>query len=816
MRRRSARLPAQPTSLVHRADELASIHTCLAGGDARLLTLTGPAGVGKTRTALEVAARLADLSDVFPDGVVFVDLSPVRDPAFVVNSLADALGVQERGGQSLVERLQELLGDRRMLLVLDNFEQVLPASTDLAALLSACPHLTMLVTSRAPLQLRWERTLRIPPLPVPDLAAPLPPLEELLAIPSVALFVQRARAHRADFDVTEQQAPLLARLTAQLDGLPLALELAAALTATLSLPVIVNRMAERLQLLRWEARDAPERQHSLAAAVGWSYDLLSRPKQQLFRCLGVFEGPVSLSAVLAVWGAVHALEDGDGCAPTLYWLISLAEQSLIMPGRPAEPAWQTEASDAADESDEADPAFGMLETVRGYAAERLAAAGECEAARRAHAAHFQALAEQADPQLRGRDQRRWFLRLERERHNLRAALRWLLDQPTPEDRAAGLRMAGALGYFWQLRGYHAEGRRWLDEALAVAPAGESGADADTDVRIRALLPAGTLLAFGGEVDRAQLLLGEALALARQRQDAASTVRALIHLGICPGWVGATPALPLLRRALGLARKLDNPYYVALALFYLGMALQAEGDAAEAASHYLEALDLFDAMGNAHILAGTHFALGRILAQQGDLPNAVRHTQAGLAASLTLQDRWLVTQGASTAVVVLGDRVGPADRARLLGAADALRQANGSARVVWELASGDPASPRLGDQAALGEWEANYRLGRSLHPRDVAALASRLLIEVAENAPAVTPFTYAATTSAAGRNPTGFLTDRERAVLELVAQGFTSKAIGQQLFISSRTVSQHLTSIFNKLSVNTRAQAVAVGTHRGLI
>jgi len=278
-------LPAQPTPFVDRRDELARIYQRFAGGDTRLLTLTGPAGVGKTRVALEAATRLADAPDLFPDGVAFVDLSSVRDPALVLNSVANALGLRDTGSQSVLERLQDALHDRQLLLVPDNFEQVLPAATDLDALLSACPHLTMLVTSRVPLQLRREWTLRIPPLRVPDLSAPLPPLEELMAIPSIALFMQRARARQADFVLTEEQAPLLARLTVQLDGLPLALELAAARTATLSLAVIVNRLGERLQFLRWDSPDAPARQHSLEAAVAWSYDLLSEPERQLFRCL---------------------------------------------------------------------------------------------------------------------------------------------------------------------------------------------------------------------------------------------------------------------------------------------------------------------------------------------------------------------------------------------------------------------------------------------------------------------------------------------------------------------------------------------------
>jgi non-specific serine/threonine protein kinase len=845
----SSVLPAQPTPLVDRADELASICERFAGGDTRLLTLTGPAGVGKTRVAVAAATQLADHPGRFPVGVVFVDLTPLRDPALVLNSLAGALGLQDSGSESLLERLQDALRDRQLLLVLDNFEQVLPASTDLAALLSTCPHLTMLVTSRVPLQLRWERTLRILPLRVPDLSAPLPSLDEVLAIPSVALFLQRAQARQADFVVTEQQAPVLARLAAHLDGLPLALELAAARTATLSLPVIVHRLGERLQFLRWEAPDAPARHHSLEAAVGWSYDLLGDPERQLFRCLGVFAGRVSLNAILAVYGMVHSAgEGGDGDAEwTLERLISLAEQSLIIPERPPERAWQQEWSATADasgpmnnEGDEVEPAFDMLETVRAYAAERLGAAGELEVAHRAHAAYFLALAERADPQLRGHDQRRWLLRLERERHNLRAALRWLLDQEAPTDRAAGLRLAGALGYFWQLRGYHAEGRRWLEEALAHAPREDDDSDeqdggdrqnADQTARMQALLPAGLLLALCGEFERAQARSKEALALARQLQDPAGVMRALICLGLCPAGDGESgaAAIPLLREGLGRARTLGDSYYAGVALFYLGMALQALGNAPDAASHYMEALELFDAAESLHIAAGAHFGLSTILGQQGDLPNAVRRLQAGLAASVTLQDRWLLSQGAEAALCVLGDRADPAGCARLLGAAEALMQATGSGRVVWERETVDQTWPELRERLTHGEREADYRQGRSLPAGEVAALAARMLDELAQTLSSTVPAAGMETMRHTGHpgRPSGaertgdtrgedLLAEREREVLRLVAQGLSSKAIGRQLFISERTVGQHLSSIFNKLGVNTRAQAVAVTTRRGLI
>ena len=463
-------VPAQPTPLIGRTAELATIHRRLSDQGARLLTLTGPAGVGKTRLALAAAAQLADR---FADGVALVDLAPVRDPSLVLPAIARTLGLTDTGQPPLPERLRDVLRERAALLVLDNFEQVLPAGVALADLLASCPGLCLLVTSRVPLQLRWEQTLRVPPLAVPDLQAALPSPDALAQIPSVALFVERARARRADFILSERTAALVAELVVQLDGLPLALELAAARLDALPLSTIARRLEDRLHLLALEASDLPERQRSLEAAISWSYDLLSEPEQRLFRCLGVFVGQVALDAITVVVGIVAAHEGGQRAAGaasadeerrTLERLAALAEKSLVLPMRRDD-----------EEEDDPEPAFGMLETVREYARERLTQHGELAAAQRAHAHYFLTLAERADPLLRGRDQRAWFVRLEREQDNLRAALRWLLDQDDPVEREAGLRLAGSLGWFWFMHGYHAEGVRWLGEALTHAAADASAA-----------------------------------------------------------------------------------------------------------------------------------------------------------------------------------------------------------------------------------------------------------------------------------------------------------------------------------------------------
>ena len=431
---------AEPTLLLGRAHELDLIVRSLAAGDTRLMTLVGPAGVGKTSLALAAAARLAEdtleSGHRFPDGVTLVDLTPVRDPDLVPSAIARAIGLLDVGGRPALDRVTEVLAKRQQLVVLDNVEQVLPAAAlPIADLLLACPRLALLVTSRVPLRIRWEQTLRVAPLPVPDSTLPLPPLDALLAIPSVALFVGRARARKADFVLEEQYAPLLAQLVTQLDGLPLALELAAARLDVLPLPTLVRRLADWQQLLATQAPDLPERQRSLEAAVGWSYDLLSEPEKRLFRCLGVFAGRVSLDAITAVIGVVaagSAATGGDvravtGDGRTLTHLLSLAENSLLLAPPPRAGYASDEQMRLEQDDEDPQPVFAVLETVREYAQEQLDAAGELAAARRAHVDYHLELAERAAPALRGPDQRAWHLRLEREHDNLRAALCWLLD-----------------------------------------------------------------------------------------------------------------------------------------------------------------------------------------------------------------------------------------------------------------------------------------------------------------------------------------------------------------------------------------------------
>jgi predicted ATPase/DNA-binding CsgD family transcriptional regulator len=784
----------QPTPLIDRVEERERIRTSLVVEGVRLLTLTGPAGVGKTRLALAAATELAS---VFPDGVVLVDLTQVNDPPLVLQTLCRALGVSPTGHAPLLERLGLALEDRAILLLLDNFEQVLSAANQLVDILAVCPQIRMLVTSRVPLQLRWEHILRIKPLPVPDVSTPLS-LDELGQVPAVALFLNRARARRPGFALTEARAQLVTDLVVHLDGLPLALELAAARLDALSLPVLVRLLSDRLQMLASTAPDAPERQRSLEAAITWSYDLLNPEEQRIFRHLGVFVGRVATSAMAAVLGAEATPER------TLRGLASLAEKSLIMLAQGED--------DEEVEDQHGLSVFHVLETLREYAREQLGRAGENEAAERAHAHYFVALAERADAFLRGSDQRAWFLRLEREHDNLRAALRWLLDQDETAERQAGLRLATALGYFWWMRGYHSEGARWLEEALTHAPQRDEADPDEATLRTSALCWAGALLTMHGELGAACTRLEEARSLAQQRHDSAGLARALTFLGQHAVNVGEVErAVPLLREALPVARALGDPYPIGIALFFLGVATFAQGNLTEAAAHYAEALDVVEAAGDPRLTAAVHVELGVITGQQGDVRSSLHHLQAVLETSEYLRDRWLLSLGARATLAVVPAQDDPVAYAQLQGAAETQRQATGGGRVPWE--------------STVAVETADYHKGRSFSPGEVAALALRLLEDAAQSQGALisgpTQDTDSSTHTAQrlsshAAQRENLLTEREQEVLGLVAQGLSNKAIARQLVISPSTVNYHLIQIFNKLVVETRAQAVAVAAQRGLL
>ncbi|HEX6509012.1 MAG TPA: AAA family ATPase, partial [Chloroflexota bacterium] len=578
-------LPVQPTPLLGRARELEIIRRQLVDADARLLTLTGPPGVGKTRLALEAGGQVADR---FPDGVTFIDLALVRDPARVLPMIAQALGIANRDGDPLLERLEAHLRDMRVLLILDIFERVLPAAIQLADLLATCPGLTMLVTSRIPLHLRWEQTLSIEPLTVPDLTS-LPALEELAAVPAVALFLQRVLAVNSDLTLTADNAESVAQLVIHLDGLPLAIELAAARTPLLSPQMIVERLEQRLSLLHWEAPDIPERQHSLGSAVGWSYDLLDADDQALFRQLAVFAGGFDLEGAEGVVSV-----QPDGVHDVLQGLGSLVDKSLIQVKRQGEEEVR----------------FELLESIREYALQQLDGHGELDSAARAHARYFLQLAEQADPHLRIRDQLVWYLRLDQECDNSRAALRWLLDH---DEHESALRLAAALGFYWWTRGQGSEGWRWLAEAMEKAPG------AAPALRTKALLTAGAILINEGNLGRSKGLLEEAGSLARARQDSSGVAEHLTYLGAVATFAGeSTESARLLPQALSRWEELGNHFYIGLTLWYQAGAALMQGANEQASSLFSHALLQYDVIGDARMSSAIHLYLGLAMLNLDDL------------------------------------------------------------------------------------------------------------------------------------------------------------------------------------------------------
>jgi predicted ATPase/class 3 adenylate cyclase/DNA-binding CsgD family transcriptional regulator len=856
-------LAIQLTPLIGREQEVAVVQHLLQRQEVRLLTLTGPGGTGKTRLGLQVAA---ELSELFADGVYFVNLAPIGDPEFVVSTIAQTLAVKEIADQLLLDLVSAFLREKQLLLLLDNFEQVVGAAVQVAALLAACPKIKMIVTSRAALHIRGEQEFAVPPLAVPDQKR----LTDLVALSqneAVALFILRAQAIKPDFQMTDGNAPAIAEICVRLDGLPLAIELAASRIKVLPPQALLARLGQRLTVLSSGARDVPMRQQTLRNTIEWSYNLLDAQEQRLFQRLSIFGGGCTLEAVEVVCAT---LDNNSAAGQALDGVASLVDKSLLQ---------QTER-------DNNEPRFVMLETIREYGLAVLATSGQMEMALQAHANYYLRLTEEAEPEFGGSQQAVWLERLEREHDNLRAALEWLLKQgKAGENVEMALRLAGALEWFWKVRGYFREGRTFLERALAAC----EGAAAP--IRAKALNATANLAYRQGDLDRAEVLAQESLAVRRELGDTRGIAGILGLLGMLAISRGnSAAARSQLEESALLFKEVGDKQDIADSLFNLGELDSHQGEYIRACTLLEESLVLYRELGHKRNIAATIIRLAYALFySQGDqttvsslleeslLLHREVSDKTGIALCLLLSGEGALLQCDTVTAHALaeeslelcreaGDRFGIADALSLLGKVAAVQGDDVAARAffeeslviaraignrpssaflleglagvataqgkflwavrLWGSAEGlrktlsMPVPPiyradyerlvvfartQLGGRSFAAAWAE----GRMMTPEQALAAETRVMKpssgEPSSAPPAKSPLTY----------PDG-LTAREVEVLGLVARGLTNEQVAEQLVISPRTVNTRLTSIYGKIGVSSRSAATRYAIEHHLI
>jgi predicted ATPase len=632
----NSNLPSPPSSLVGRQREVEALIDLLTSGRARLVTLTGPGGTGKSRLAIEAGSRLLRH---FSDGVFFVELAAIREPDQVISEVARALGVAERGSRGLEEELAGHLESKHLLLVLDNFEQILEAGPAVARLLQASPRLAVVVTSRAPLRLRGEHEFPVPPLGLPG--DRIRSRDDVGGAESVHLFVERAAAIAPNFALTDRTAPAVSEICRRLGGLPLAIELAAARVTILDPDELLVRLERQLPLLTGGPRDAPERQRTLRATIEWSYQLLQKEEARLLARLAVFAGTFSLDAG-------EAVAEAD-----LETMSALVDGSLLNPI--------------------GDSRFALLQMVREYASERLEDSDEAERLRDAHAEHFLALAEKAEAELAGPEQTVWLDLLEAEHDNLAAALDWFGGRH-PELQ---LRLIVALRRFWYVRGYLSEARRRLELAL-------EGDAAPPQLRRRALTAAAALALIQGDYEEARTRAEESVEMARAGGESTSLANALSNLGAIVLAAGdSEQARALLEESVGLARQAGDPRVAALAINNLGDVALTTGDYELAQGLFEESLALLRNHGDVANVARSLFNLGAAALRLGTPAVALERWRESIALCRRLGDKedlaWCLEGFAAVAA-----EAGEADRAgQLLGAAGTLLEEMGAELKPFE-------------------------------------------------------------------------------------------------------------------------------------